>query len=241
MGAGFLLMAHISTLFQIYVFWGLFMGLTLGCCVTPILTTIPKWFIRKRALAVTFPIVGFGIGSIIAPLLAQWLISAYDWREAYSILGIAAWVILIPLSQLFKKDPVRMGYQPYGQPATTHESASIICDKDMSLHEALKTIPFWILCAIKFLFFFCLQAIVIHIVPYAIDSGMEAIVAAGVLSILAIFSVIGRISMGFIFDRIGAIQSLCLCLLLAAVSLVWLFLANNVWAVYVFAVFFGLA
>jgi MFS family permease len=80
-----------------------------------------------------------------------------------------------------------------------------------------------------------------HIVPHATDSGIAAIAAAGILSIIAGISIAGKLSMGFISDKIGVVQSLLVCLLLETLACGWLFFARETWAFYVFALAFGLS
>jgi sugar phosphate permease len=241
MGTGFVLMAHVTTLAQVYICWGLLPGLATGCCLTPIVTTIPRWFTQKTGLAIGIPFAGVGAGALVAPLLAQVLTTAFGWRNAFIIFGIVAWIIMIPLAQLLRKDPAQMGRKAYGETVDIQYNITVDRNHGLSLKEALKTFPFWIFGTTQFMFMFCLQAIMAHVVPYATDSGIAAIAAAGILSIIAGISIAGKLSMGFISDRIGAVQSLLLCLLLETLALGWLFFAKEVWAFYIFALAFGLA
>ena len=50
-------------------------------------------------------VAGTGVGALIGPPIAEYLIKAYDWRSAYMIVGVAVLVIIIPLAQLLKRDP----------------------------------------------------------------------------------------------------------------------------------------
>jgi OFA family oxalate/formate antiporter-like MFS transporter len=219
----------------------LFTGIALGCCLTPIVTTIPRWFTQKTGIAVSIPLAGVGVGALVSPILAQMLIATYGWRNAFFILGIVAWIIMIPLAQFIRKDPAQMGRRAYGETVDMQGKTVVHRFQGLSFREALRTPPFWIYGTIQLIFVFCLQAIVAHIVPHATDNGIEAIAAAGILSIFAGISVAGKLSIGFISDKIGAVQSLLLCLLLATLALGWLFFAKEIWAFYVFAFSFGLA
>jgi OFA family oxalate/formate antiporter-like MFS transporter len=241
LGAGFVLMAHVTTLTQIYVCWGLLPGLATGCCLTPIVTTIPRWFTQKTGLALGIPFAGVGAGALVAPILAQVFVTAFGWRNAFIILGIVAWAIMIPLAQLLRKDPAQMGRKAYGETVDIQGTTTIVRNGGLSLKESMRTFPFWIFATTQFMFMFCLQAIMAHVVPHATDSGIAAIAAAGILSIIAGISIAGKLSMGFIADKIGAVQSLLLCLLLTTLALVWLFFAKEIWAFYIFALAFGLA
>ena len=241
MGAGLLLMAHVTTLVQVYIFWGLFLGLAQSCCSLPIFSTIPRWFVQKRGIAVSIPFAGFGIGSIVFPLLAQILISAYGWQNAAIILGIIALVITIPMAQLTRKDPAEMKLSPYGESAGPEENKKGNWNKGLSLTESLRTVPFWIFGTIEFLWLFSQQTVTIHIVSQATDKGIPELVAASILSMIGGTTFAGMISMGFISDKLGARKSLSLCLILGTLAFVWFFFAGRIWSFYLFAFAFGLA
>ena len=241
MGAGFLLMSHVTNLVQIYICWGLLLGIAQSCCAVPILSTIPRWFVQKRGIAVSIPFAGFGMGSIITPLLAQILISAHGWRNAVIVLGIIAWIIVIPLSQFLRKDPIEMKLRPYGESVDAEGNNTENWNKGLSLSETMQTLPFWIFGTIACLWILCQQTVVIHIVPYAIDKGIAELIAASILSMIGGVTVAGMLSMGFISDKLGARRSLSLCLILGTLALMWFFFAREIWSFYMFAFAFGLA
>jgi len=241
MGAGFVLMSQVSNLRDTYVFWGIFMGLAFGCFISPLVSTIPRWFAEKRGIAVSIQTTGFGIGAVVSPLLAQTLISAHGWQTAFVILGIVSWALIIPLAQLIRKSPSDMGQRPYGEPANAANASDEPVDEGLSLGQAVRGSQFWVAGAIWFLWFFSLQAITVHIVPHATHSGIPQITAAGILSLIAGMSIVSRASMGALSDRLGATRALVLSLIVATLALVWLIFAGEIWAFYVFAIAFGLA
>ncbi|MFC2016593.1 MFS transporter [Chloroflexota bacterium] len=241
LGTAFLLMTQINSLWQVYLFWGLCIGIAASCSIVPILSTIPRWFIRKRGVAISIIATGFGLGAMISPLLAQLLISSYGWKQSFMILGIVAWIIIIPLAQLMRQNPRQMGLRPYGEGEDTIDKETEDSAEGLTFAEALKTAHFWIFGAIQFFWFFCLQTIVVHITPHAIDLGIPEIAAASILSVIAGSSVIARFSMGFISDKLGSRLALSLCLILSTLALLWLLFASEIWAFYLFAITFGLA
>jgi len=241
-GIGFLLMSQISSLWQAYLVWGLFAGIGGSFCFIPIISTIPRWFTKKRGIAMGLTVTGFGLGGVISPPLAQWLISTYDWRQSYLILGLITLIIVIPLAQFMKHSPQRVGLKPYGESEGIEDKQSLASAAEgLSLTQVIKTSRFWIFGAMLFCFFFSIQVIIVHIVPYAIDIGISPIIAASITSIIAGISIIGRLSMGFISDKIGGRLVLIAYIFLAALALIWLLFARETWMLYVFAVMFGLA
>ncbi|MBA7695954.1 L-lactate transporter [subsurface metagenome] len=215
------------------------MGIGGSCCFIPIVSTIPRWFTKKRGIAIGITVAGFGLGGIISPPLAQWLISTYDWRQSYLILGLIAFIVVIPLAQFMKHSPQRVGLKPYGEDETVKDEQPLVTG-GLSLTQAIKTSRFWIFGSMLFLFFFSEGAIIVHITPHAINIGILAIIAASVMSIIAGGSVIGRLSMGFMSDKVGGRLVLIACLTSATLALVWLLFAREVWMLYVFTVIFGI-
>ena len=204
------------------------------------MSTIPRWFARKRGIAVGITVTGIGLGGMISPLIIQWLISSYGWRQAFIILGLIISIIIIPLAQLMKHSPERIGLRPYGEDGTIEDRQSLASVGGLSLKQAIKTSHFWFFGSILFCFYFA-GAITTHIVPHAIDIGISAIVAASILSIIAGSGVISRFSIGFISDRIGARRVLTACLVMATLARIWPLFAKEIWMFYVFAVIFGIA
>jgi len=241
LGTAFLLMTQVNSLWQVYLFWGFGMGTAASCAVVPILSTIPRWFSEKKGVAVSITAAGFGLGAMVSPLLTQILISSYGWRQSFIILGIIAWIITVPLAQLIKRNPEQMGIKPYGEAGGELDKETDDSEQGLTFQEALKMRPFWIFGTIQALWFFCLQTIVVHITPHAIDVGIPEISAASILSLIAGTSVFGRLSIGFISDKLGAKLTITLCLIVATLALVWLLFASRIWAFYLFAICFGFA
>ena len=186
-------------------------------------------------------VAGLGLGGMISPPLAQWLISSYGWQQAYIILGLITFIIMIPLAQFMKHSPQRLGLSPYGEDETTDKQPLASTAGGFSFKKAIKTGRFWVFGLTKFCYLFTEQVIIVHLVPCAIDIGISAIVAAGILSIIAGSSLISRFSMGFISDKVGARPTLTACLVMVTLAFIWLLFAKEIWMFYVFAVIFGIA
>ena len=232
-GIGFLLMSQISSLWQVYLIWGLLMGVAFGCCLIPLSTTVPRWFTKKRGIAIGLTVSGFGLGGVISAPLAQWLIDSYGWRQAYVILGLITLIVIIPLAQFMKHSPQRIGLKPYGESETADKQSPASLVEGLSFTQTIKTSRFWIFGLIIFGFRFTLELIVVHIAPHAVDVGIPAIVAAGILSFMAAVSLIGRFSMGFISDKVGPRRVLTVCLGTMILALIWLLFAQELWMLYV--------
>ena len=242
LGTGFSLMSQINSLWQVYLILGLCVGIGGSFSFVPVLSTVPRWFAKRVGIAVGITMTGFGLGGVISPVLAQWLISSYGWRQSFIILGLITLILVTTLAQLIKYSPQRIGLKPYGEGGTTEDRQPLAsATEELSFTQAIKTSQFWIFSLMQFCFFYCEEVIIVHIVPHAGDIGIPAIIAASILSILAGISIIGRLGIGFISDRIGNRLAQGACLFLMTLALIWLLFTKEIWMFYVFAVVFGLA
>ena len=83
--------------------------------------------------------------------------------------------------------------------------------------------------------------IFVHVVPYAIQIGIDGIAAGKAMGLIGGFSVIGRIfTPTFIEKRLSAKWELglLLCALGAAASVLYLNLVHTYWMLYLFVIYF---
>ena len=238
-GLGYVLMSQVGAVWQLYLFYGVIIGTGLGGVFVPLTSTIARWFVARRSMMTGIAAAGIGIGTLVAPLAANWLISAYDWRLSYIILGIVVFVVVVSAAQFLKRDPARVGRRPYGENSGERESKS--ATEGLSLKEAVYTRQFWLAFIMFFCFGFGLYAIVVHIAPHATDLGISTTVAASILAAVGAASIVGKVVFGYVADRIGNRQVYVIGFILLSASLFWLVPATEVWGLYLFAVVFGLA
>ncbi len=242
LGIGFLLMSVIHTPWQLYLFYGFVVSIGFSTHDVITLSTVARWFIRLRGRMTGLTKVGTGVGQFIAPLAATSLIVAYGWRNAYLIIGCFSLVSLVLVAQLMKPDPESIGVLPDGETAVSLESAPVSAKTDSSSsREALRSRQFWIICVIEFTVFFCLLTVIVHIVPHGQDLELSPSLAAAVLSIIGSVSIVGRLVVGTLLDKIGGRRSLIVCFIILISSLLWLQLADETWMLFLFAVVYGFA
>jgi len=241
LGTGFILMSQVNSLWQVYLIWGLLVGLGIGCAATPIISTMPRWFSKRRGITLAITVAGFNFGAVIGPLLIQWLISSYSWQRAFLITGFLPLVVIIPLAQFMKRDPEKMGLKPYGEDEPAKESRPVnLAATGLSFAQALKTVRFWVFGSLQFAFGFCVQIVIVHIAAHATDIGVPAIIAASILSISAGSWIVGNLATGFLSDRIGGRLALSACFIFLIMGLIWLIFTTNTTGFLLFALVFGI-
>lgn len=240
LGLGYLLMSRVNSIWQLYLFFGFIVAIGMSGGFVPMLSTVSRWFVKRRGLIIGVVAAGTGLGTLIVPWIANWLISSYDWRTSYTILGITALVIIVLAAQFLRRDPSQVGLLPYGQGEgeTGHSGQDI---GGFSFGQAIRTRQFWMLLVATLSFGFCMYAIMVHIVPHATDLGISAVNAANIIAIIGGANVVGRIMMGGTGDRIGSKKAFALCFILMSFSLALLVVTRELWIFYLFGFAFGFA
>jgi MFS family permease len=76
----------VGTVWQADIALGL-SGLGLAVCYTPAVAAVQPWFDRNRGVASGIALSGIGLGTLLMPLLARWLIDNQGWRTSLAIIG----------------------------------------------------------------------------------------------------------------------------------------------------------
>jgi MFS family permease len=240
LGMGLFLMSRLTEIWQLYVFYGIIVGIGLSSIDVIALSTIARWFEKKRGFMTGIVKLGTGSGQFLFPLLAGFLIVGYGWRTAYVIMAFAVGLILVLLAQVLRRDPgqkemdVDVGIRPPGGETTRAVPG-------FTLHEAIQTRQLWTICATMLAVVFSFLVIVVHIVPHVKDLGISTASAAGILSTIGGVSMAGRFVIGIIIDRIGSKKAMSIGIVLLVAALLWLQVADELWMLYLFAAICGLA
>jgi MFS family permease len=239
-GIGYLLSYLIDSLWQLYFFYGVLTGVGLGGVFVPLASTVARWFVARRGIMTGIAISGIGIGSLVSPPIANQLISNYDWRISYLFIGGITLVVATIAAQFLKRDPSVIGQVPYGSTQVVNQRVNHR-GVDFSLNAAISTSQFWLTFALSLFFGFSLTAIMVHIAPYATDAGISATTAASFISMIGIGSILGRLFLGKIGDRIGYRAIYILCFIMMSLSILWIIFISSILSIYIFALVFGIS
>jgi len=240
LGSGCMLMSQIHQAWHLYLVYGLIIGLGISGVDVVLLATIARWFLRKRGTMSGFMKVGAGLCIFVMPLVVNWLIGHYGWRNAYIIMGVPIMVLYILAAQFLRRNPEQMGLVPDGE--VDFEDIPVnLQDTGLTLNEAFKTRQFWMICIISISLFFSTLTIITQIVPHIIAINIPSTTAVSILSVLGIGSIIGRLTTGTLSDHIGHRMAMGICILTMTTSLLWLQAARELWMLYLFAVLNGFA
>ncbi|HEX3971046.1 MAG TPA: MFS transporter [Stellaceae bacterium] len=169
---------------------------------------ISSRFEDHRGIALGIAVSGVGLGTVVMPQIAQFLIAHLGWRLAYVGVGITVLIFALPMVYLFLGEPSRSNAERAAnaslQPGPI---ASAIIKGDKRFYLLL------------FMFFFSAIAIngtITHIVATMTDRGYTPAVATSVLSTAGAALIVGRLISGYCLDRIHGPYVATVFFLLAA-------------------------
>jgi MFS family permease len=240
LGLGLMLMSQVSNIFHLYLFYGIFVGAGMSGSMVPLTSTVARWFVKRRSLMTGIVAAGSGIGALIGPPVASRLIPIYGWRMSYVILGSFTLFTVVLSAQLVKKDPTQIGQVPYGDNQINQVGSNLRVE-GLPLREAVSSLQFWVFFMTGFCYGYCLFAIMVHIIPHAIESGISAVRAANILATIGCLIILGKVVLGRVGDMVGNRRTLILGFILMSVALICLVPAKIAWMIFLIAGIFGFA
>lgn len=178
--------------------WCLLAFATLWVQATVWTSAVTSRFAYSRGLALAITLSGASVAATIFPIIATWLIELYGWRGAY--IGMSGIWAALALPSLF------FGFRgAQDQRKVSGQVKKATADlPGLTIAEGLRTPALYKLVMAGGFFAFTAIGIVVHFVPILTDSGASPLQAAGVASLIGIFSIIGRLGTGFLLDRFSA-------------------------------------
>ncbi|MFC1913969.1 MFS transporter [Chloroflexota bacterium] len=238
LGLGYLLMSQVTTVWQMYLFLGLMGGLGLGAAYVPVVTTVARWFVKRRGTVTGIVVTSVSFGGLAGPIVANWLISSYGWRNAYIAFGATVMVVNIVFGQFLRPAP--------GDIARNFDNGNDVGSGELEWYnegllvsDVVRLKQFWLLLIAWFCFGFFALSIVAHIVPHVTDIGFSAATAAGILATMGGVGIASRIIMGTVSDRIGSRLTTIISISLQCVGLAGLLFAGEIWMFYLLIVVSG--
>jgi MFS family permease len=239
LGAGLVLASRATSLLEFQLLFGLIVGVAAGSFYAPLMAAVTAWFEQNRSLAVALVSAGMGVAPLTVAPFARWLISTYDWRPAMLVVGIVAWILLIPASLLIRSAPAVATAAP--TPGVATPVAALRADVVMTAGEALRTPQFAALALAHFACCAAHSGPIFHMVTYAMGCGIPAMAAVSVYGVAGFSGLGGRLLLGVMADRVGAKPVLVVGLMVQALAAgTYLFVAQ-LGEFYALAIVFGIA
>lgn len=229
-GAAFIALSKMTSLWQFYTFslcaaLGYICG---GPLPNQVLTS--RWFTKSRGKAMGIAYLGVGVGGVLVPQIAKWLNMHMGWHQALMILGILMIVISFPVAWFAKDNPDNTVQQIVKE------------EPQAPIGDILKNRSFYLLLIGSVCSIAAVSGTSQHLkLFFSLDLKYTQGQSANVISLVLFSSIIGRLFMGWLADRISKKYVMILIYVLVAIAIPLLYFATTPGVIYVFAFIFGIA
>ena len=222
-GVGLLLTSLVNNIWLGYLTYGGGVGIGVACAYVPMVAAVGGWFEKNRTKALGFAVAGIGVGTLVGAPASKFLVNNYGWRTSFVILAITSSSLLVLASFTARKPPV----SNTGQPAP-------------SLKALLKDSRFiWLYCSMLLL------SSSLFIPMVYLDDYLESQGGSGgalLIGIIGATSVIGRLALGTIANKIGLSRLYILAVVILSSSyILWIVAGSNYTVLVVFTVIMGVS
>ena len=227
-----LLLASSGGATELYIGYGVFMGLLgASCMFSPIMTYVCRWFDKRRGAAVALISSGQYVAGIVWPAIFQVGVETIGWRRCMVLFGAVVAIVVAPLALIFLRPPPvapAFGAVHHGPARGTRVAG---------LH------PEWAMVALSVAIFCCCMTMSMpmgHVVALCGDLGISATHGAAMLSVLLGSAFLARQFWGWLSDRIGGLQTVLCGSIAQAVAMSGFLLTTNEAGLFAVSAAFGL-
>src|SRR5690349_2835045 len=226
-------LSMMTSLWQFYLFY-LFnaLGYLFGGPL-PNQVLVSRWFDKARGKVMGIAYLGIGVGGMLVPQVAKALNTSFGWRGGLMYLGILMILVALPMAWFVKENPPESQSGPAAQPKPQVK---------VPFSSILKSWPFYLLVIGSVCSIGAVSGTSQNLKLFmSIDMKYSQQEAANIMSIVLGSSIIGRLLMGWLADRIAKKYVMILIYSLVALAIPLLYFADVPGVVYVFAFLFGIA
>lgn len=243
-GAG--LSSFVTEIWQLYLTWGVLVGLGSGAGMVGLATAIAnRWFAKRRGLVVGLLTAGNASGQLVfLPLLASLTVS-HSWHIVPLVVAGVILTLIPVVMLMLPESPAEIGLGPFGSQEIVTlplHSGNPFVIAFSGLARGARSVDFWLLFGTFAVCGFSTNGLVAtHLIPFCIDHGIAAVSAAGLLAAMGVFDLVGTTLSGYLTDRYDSRVLLFWYYGLRGLSLLVLPFTNfDIISLTIFAVFYGL-
>ena len=211
-GALAMFIGGVSALWQLYLLYALIAvgnGLASAVSINAIMS---RWWVRRRAKAMSISATGISLGGVILTPLGAWMVDKGGIALAAPVLGGAVLVVALPMVLwVLVFDPREMGLLPDGDRSVEEAEAAVRASGRRQLSaesqlrpwtrgEAMRTLSFWAILVGFVLVLMAQTGFVIHQIAFLEERLGSRSAAAWTLSTTALGSIIARLIVGQFAD-----------------------------------------
>jgi MFS family permease len=241
-GTGVALTPFMKDIWQLYVLWGVLVGLGTGAGGSVISATVSaRWFVARRGLIVGLLGTATSTGQLIFIPILMAMVVNLGWRAGAMLMVAVGAFVFTAIVLLMRNDPKEVGQEPYGAETITPTQAAQEAQPPISIRDAMRAPEFWLLAGA---FFTCGGSsnglIGTHLIPHSLDHGIPEVTAAATVAVMGGLNVVGTVGSGWLTDRYDPRRLLALYYAGRGLSLFILPFVTDFTGLMIFAIGFGL-
>lgn len=227
--------------------WGVMSGIGSGA-ITAVLgaAVVNRWFAERQGLVMGLLSAATATGSLVFLPVMAWLSSAGAWRPVVMAVSLVA-LALVPLVWLLMPEsPRSVGLRRYGEsPDAPPQETGGRASPMLAIHALMRGAKhpmFWLLFGTFFVCGLTTNGLIgTHFIAFCGDRGIAPVAAAGLLSMMGIFDLVGTTASGWLTDRYDPKKLLVIYYVFRGLSLIALpFINFDAVSLTLFAIFYGL-
>ena len=237
---GLWLLAKTETILQYIVIFGVTMALVNALAGSMISSAIvSRWFANNRGKALGVAATGTSVGGVLVPGLMTFWLPDYGWRGSLEYLAAVLLIVVVPVVFWC----IRNWPQDTKNDEAVAENArgSVSRAKQLTSKDILANSNFWWLSISLGLLFSTYTAILSNLTPYAAQLGRGSDLASGLIIVVAISGLVGKLLFGAAADIMSHKLALWMAQLLLALGYALLAVAPDYWLVILACMSIGLA
>jgi len=202
---GWLLLATVGSLWQLYLFYGVVMAIAVSNShLVPLQATARKWLVRRSGLAAGIVGSAFAFGTAAFSPLLTTTATSFGWRTVATVAAFATGVPILLLAYFVVRDtPESIGQQPDGDAAAAGPAVRPDAGQYWSVQDALRTPQFWLLFLAYSALGVVFNGLMAHLVIWGVDLGSTPAAAGIYVTLMNGPSIIARVGGGWLADRYG--------------------------------------
>lgn len=205
LGAGLVLTALVPALWVGYLTYGLGVGVAVACGYVPMVAVVGAWFDRRRAIALAVAVAGIGVGTLAGAPLAAALIAGIGWRQTFVVFGVVGAALLVGCALVVPRPPAAGGDAPLPVRALIRTGAFRSLWVSTMFASLALFVPF------------------VFLPSFAVSVGASPVAGAALVGVIGMMSVLGRVGLGALGDRLGRIRTYQGCFAVLTISFpLWL-------------------
>ena len=202
--------------------------------IAPVVVMVSQWFVERRGVATSVAVSGNAIGQLFIVAALASLLVAIGWQPSFTILAVANFAILLPVTLLVVRSKPPATTAP--DDGTPGEEAA---PQPLTLRQALSSRPFLLLVGIYTICGFQDFFVATHVVAFAQDQGVGDVLAGNLLAWMGVMGLIGVLVAGVMADALGASRPTALCFVMRIGIFALILLAQNTPAILAFGLLYG--